>query len=665
MRRGPKPAKSKEAKPPVTRESPKSDVAKVRDLEERLAEAQEQQTATSEILRAISGSPTDVQPVFDAIVRNAVRLCGGVFSIVLRFDGELIHFVAHHNFSADALTAYRQWFPCRATDDHLVGRAIIEQRIMNVPDVTAEFRFVPGQREQGFHSVLFVPMLRDGVSIGVIGVSRMEAGSFPENQVELLKTFADQAVIAIENVRLFNETKEALERQTATSEILRVISSSPTDLQPVLDAIAESAGRLCGAYDVIIVKKDGEVLRRVAHHGPIPGFRELSTPVIRGTVGGRAVLDRTTVHVADLQAEVSEFPEGSALAREHGFHTILSVPLLREGKAIGAIHLRRTEVKRFTDAQIALLQTFADQAVIAIENVRLFTELQSRNRDLTEALGQQTATSEILQVISSSPTDVQPVFDAIAASAARLCDGYFSQVSVSDGEHLHLRATHNLPPEWLKETAYPQPLTGHMQVARTLRERRVIHVLDMQEDGDVSPATRHRARLSGYRTWVGVPILLSGGGVGAIAVSRREKRPFSDREIALLKTFADQAVIAIENVRLFKELETRNRDLTEALEQQTATSDILRVISSSPTDLQPVLDALAESAAQLCEAYDSVIWRLAGDRLLLVAHHGTIPHGPIGEFTIPLVRGLANGRAVLDGRTVHVADMQAETDEFP
>jgi GAF domain-containing protein len=292
-------------------------------------------------------------------------------------------------------------------------------------------------------------MLREGALIGVIVIRRTEVQPFTDKQIELVTTFADQAVIAIENVRLFQELQvrnrdltEALEQQTATSEILRVIASSPTDIQPVLNTVAENAARVCGAFDAVLVLAEGTTGRIAAHYGPIV-VSSTTFPLTRGSVMGRAIIDRQPIHVHDIaEADESEFPEGRALARRAGHRTALATPLLREGVAIGSLLIRRTEVRPFSEKQVALLKTFADQAVIAIENVRLFQELQERNRDLAEALEQQTATGKILEVIASSPTDIQPVLDAISESTARLCSAKDAAIRLVEGNVLRLAAHH-------------------------------------------------------------------------------------------------------------------------------------------------------------------------------------------------------------------------------
>ena len=361
----------------------------------------------------------------------------------------------------------------------------------------------------------------------------------------------------------------------------------------------------------MVLRVDGEILRLVAHHGPIPAG---DVSLHRGTLGGRTVIERRLFHIRDLQTEIDEFPEGSALARERGHRTTLSVPLLRENVAIGNIQVRRDEVRPFSEQQIVLLQTFADQAVIAIENVRLFQELQARNRDLTEALEQQTATSEILRVIASSPTDLQPVFQTILDNAVRLCEAQNGAVFRFDGEVFRAVVWKNVSEAlqaYIESTAIRPGRESALR--RVGLEKQPVHIPDMLADPEcVVPEPYLK---EGMRSNLAVPLLKENNLIGAIAIHRTEVRPFTDQQIRLLETFADQAVIAIENVRLFNELQIRNRDLTEALEQQTATSEILRVIASSPTDIQPVLNVVAENAAKLCEATDASILQVEGDDL--------------------------------------------------
>jgi len=334
------------------------------DLQRALSEALEERTATREILRAISSSPTNVEPVFDTILQAAVRLCRAAFGAIYRYDGELVEFAGSHNLPDDLVAQFRRQFPARPHRGLLAMRAIMDGAVIHVGDLDQdpEFRNQQFTHAAGIRSMVAVPLRREDLTIGAIAVGGAEVGRFADTLVDLLKTFADQAVIAIQNVRLFKELEacnqdltEALEQQTATAEILRVISNSPTDLQPVLDAMAERAARLCAAYDAVILQLDGEVLRRVAHHGPIAAPPALALPATPDTVGGRTVLDRRPIHVADLQVETKEFPVGSAAARQLGFRTVLGVPLLREGAAIGVIYIRRTEVQPFTEVQIALL----------------------------------------------------------------------------------------------------------------------------------------------------------------------------------------------------------------------------------------------------------------------------------------------------------------------
>src|SRR5262245_34172753 len=419
---------------------------------------------------------------------------------------------------------------------------------------------------------------------------------------------------------------EALEQHAATVEVLRLISQSPTDVQPVFGAIAEHALRLCRAKQGLVVTFDGELLHLSAvAHIEAEGVELLRsgfpTRPDRGTVIGRAVLMKATVHVPS----VLDDPEYAkvAFAKITGFRSGLAVPMRRNGNVIGAIGVGRVVGGPFSDREIALLQTFADQAVIAIENVRLFKELEGRNRDVTTALDRQTATSEILRVISSSPTDVQPVFDAILRSGVTLCDAVFGAVFRLEGDLVYLVGIQHPTPE-VVAALYPAPVTAPLPPCRALRDNAIIHVLDTEEEGAQWPEVRRVARLSGQRRLLIVPMRREGGPIGAILVARPVVGRFPDDHIALLQTFADQAVIAIENVRLFTELEARNKDLAEALEQQTATSEILRVISRSPTDVQPVFETILERAVALCGARNGSLFRFDGE-LVHVAAHFNLP----------------------------------------
>ena len=447
---------------------------------------------------------------------------------------------------------------------------------------------------------------------------------------------------------------EALEQQTAMADILTIISASPTSLQPVLDEIVKSAARFCGAPDASIFELDGANLRAQAHHGPVSQPIGFLVPLVRGSVGGRCVLERQPVGVSDLQRETHEYPEGSALARQTGQRATLAVPLLRNGAPIGVMLLRRAEAIPFTDKQIALLQTFADQAVIAIENARLFQELEARNRDLT-------ATSEILQVISQSPTDVQPVFDAIVRAAVRLCGGYFGVVTRYDGHVVTFVAEHNIPAEGLRQVAaiYPGPPQPDTITGRVLLSRAVVHEHDVSHSRLSSAASIGEA--AGYRTIIGVPMLRDGEPIGTINIARREMQPFSPPEIALLRTFADQAVIAIENVRLFTELQEKNRALTEALEQQTATGEILRTIAHVQTDAQPVFDTIVQSAARLCNSAVTGLFLTDGQMVYLPANYGSSPETLAvnrARFPRPLDMDTPPGVAMLTRSVVHVSDTE-------
>jgi len=636
----------------------------VQTLKEELKEALEQQAATSEILRVIASSRTDLQPVLDTIAENASRLCNANDAQVRLIDGDTMRLATTRVFPVDD-EVLRGVEVAPLSRGSVAGRAVVDRQPIHVHDLAAEVETeFPVARifhdRTGTRTILATPLLREGIPLGAIVIRRTEVCPFSEKQIALVKTFADQAVIAIENVRLFQELEarnrdltEALEQQTATSEILRVIASSPTDIQPVLDVVAESAARLCDADDALIGCVEGDRIKPVAHYGSVP-VPLSHFPLSRGFPVGRAVIDQQTIHVHDVVAEIeTEFPEIPFVHQLTGTRSILATPLLREGLPIGAIVIRRTEVHPFSDKQIELLKTFADQAVIAIENVRLFQELQTRNRELSEALEQQTATSEVLRIIATSPTDLQPVLNTLIANAVRLGGARQGHIREYDGELLRFVAHYNESPEQIAAIkSSPSRVRPESFTGRAIIERRPVHILDAQAE----PRTQSLA--IGTRTLLTVPLLREGMPIGTISIWRDVVEAFTDRQIQLVKTFADQAVIAIENVRLFQELQARNRDLTEALEQQTATGEILQVIASSPTDVQPVLDVVAERAARLCEATDAIIDRVDGDVLRRVAHYGPIPISRVrlGE-TRSISRLTTGGRAIIDREAIHIHDV--------
>jgi signal transduction histidine kinase len=654
---------------------------RIQELTKQLSEAREQQAATAEILRAISKSPSDIDRIFQEIATTAAHLCAAYDAgIFFQADGESLRLVAHHGPipPGDALPLKRGF---------LIGRAVLERRTIHVADLPAESQEYPEgsdrARRLGHRTIVAVPLIRASQAIGAIAVRRTEMRPFTDRQIALLETFADQAVIAIENTRLFEaeqtrsrqlrertqELTEALEYQTATSEVLGVITASAADIQPVLQTLVESACRLCAAYDGIILLREGDWLQVKAHHGPISA-NVAKRKITRDWVNGRCVADGVQIHVQDLQAEAAEYPEGAALAQRLGARTILATPLMRESESIGAIMIRRDEVRPFTDRQIELLRSFADQAVIAIENTRLFEAQQASKRELTEALEQQTATADVLKVISRSALDVQKVLDALVESAARLCDAGDAAIFQVFGDSLRLVAHHGQLPISGPVGQLTLPLVRGRIVGRAVLDRRTIQVADVLAEANEYPESRSRALQHGWRTLLVAPLVHAGEAIGVILIRRREVRPFTERQIELVNTFADQAVIAIENTRLFEEVQARTRDVTEALEYQTATSEVLAVISRSKFDLQPVLDELVASAAKLCQAEIANMWRPNGAEYRLAASYGIASQREdwlayrkyLAGVAYRPGRGSVVGRTLLEGRTIQIDDIRKDPD---
>src|SRR5262245_6718766 len=626
MGRGPKPAKSKEAKPPVTRKSPKDDGARDRDLEKRLEEAlkekaealnlreeaQEQQAATAEILRVISSSPSDLQPVMQTIVENVVRLADADNAMIGRAEGDHIRWVA----VAGTLSPERPHVSHQPINRSLPsGSAILDRQTTQVEDISVYGDEFPGvaaaYRKLGVRTILATPLLREGNSIGVILVRRTTVRPFTDQQIALLKTFANQAVIAIENVRLFKELEARNRDLTATSEILQVISRSPTDTQPVFDTIADNAVKLFKPWSVAVYRFDGEFMHVAAVRGGRPGSEQYlreqgGRRPTRDVMAGRCVIDRTIIHVPNFETDPNIPLAAREIARIRGFGATISVPMLRDREPIGVISVSRAETGPFSQAEIDLLQTFADQAVIAIENVRLFTELQDKNQALTrahaqvtESLEQQTATSEILRVISRSQADVRPVFEAIADNAMRLFRAWAVQVYRLDGQWLDLRAARGGRPGMeLPEWAVGHEISRLSYRGRSILDCAIVHVRDVLSDPSATPRAREWARADGWRSVINAPMLRERVPIGLITVYRLEPGGFLPTEVELLQTFADQAVIAVENARLLVELHARTEDLQRSVDQLTALGEVGRAVSST-LDLETVLTTIVSRAVEL------------------------------------------------------------------
>jgi two-component system, NtrC family, sensor kinase len=546
----------------------------------------------------ISRSKFELQPI-QSVVHTAMPLCRAEQAVIYRPEGGRYRFAAGYSVVPDYLEIEKQTsiLPGHGS---VVGRAALTRQVARIDDAWTDplYEHKKDAKVGGVRSMIGVPLMRDGEPIGVIALARNRVEPFTDREIELVTTFAHQAVVAIENVRLFeaeqqrtHELNESLEQQTATADVLKVISRSAFDLQVVLDTLARSAARLCDADSVTIGRAKGESFYFEANYGFSQEFVEFvanhPAGIDRGTISRRVLLERKILHVLDVVADPEYTYKGQNVG---GFRTLLGVPLLREGSPIGVMSLGRKSVRPFTDNQIELVTSFAAQAVIAIENTRLLNELR-------ESLRQQTATADVLKIISRSTFDLQAVLDTLVESSVRLCDADQAWLFRRDGEFYRMAASYGLSKEELDRIKQYPPARERLPgrgsvVSRTALEGRPVHIADVLADSEYTLLGVHALN---YRTALGIPLLREGVPIGVLALTRSEPQPFTDNQIELVTSFAAQAVIAIENTRLLNELR-------ESLRQQTATADVLKIISRSTFDLKSVLQTLIESAAKLCDA---------------------------------------------------------------
>jgi GAF domain-containing protein len=634
----------------------------------------EQQSATIDVLRAMATLASDTRPVFELITARARDLCGSLASMLFEFDGELLHLRAWGGYDPAAAQDYLQQFPMRPDRGTAVGRVILDREIVHIRNIADDPEIAQPVRSMGVRSTLGIPLLRNGQPIGVIAIGSTTTGGFSDSQVELLKTFAEQAVIAIGGAETFRELQqrtaelaarnsaygEKIEHQSATIDVLKAMSSSPGDAQPVFDQIVHRARELCEANAAGIFEFDGRLLHfKTASHDPaapaeyhasaVAHLAEYPMVPRKDTAAGRAIIEREIVNL-----RVADDANLHASVRSMGITYIVVLPLLRDGKPVGTIALNTRKPTGFSESQVALLKTFAEQAVIAIRSAETFRELQQRTRDLSESLEQQTATADVLEIINTSPGDIVPVFNTILERAHSVCGADGGALYTFDGLHVRWVAVHGYPADYAKSMLSRPPAPANPYIERMAETKRILEVPDIWADPSKLDENFLRdIEASGMRSGAAIPLVKDGTLVGCITAWRRQVGSFSAKQIALLENFAAQAVIAMENARLLGELR-------ESLEQQTAMADVMRCINASPGDATPVFDVILEKAHAVCGATIGSLSIFDGEFSRKLARHGYPPEmeafhsRPYSPYQVhePLFRG----------ETIHIPDVLAHPD---
>ncbi len=615
----------------------------------------EQQSATIDVLKAMSASPGDPQPVFDLITQRASELCNGAGVALFEFDGKLVHFrtVSEVTIDPEAKARYLAMFPMVPTRASITCRAILERQVVHVPDLQGDPELDSVVKALGMRAQLSVPLMQEGSPIGVITLVN-STGPFTDSQIALLRTFSEQAVIAIGSAETYRELQartaalaqrnseygERIEQQSATIDVLKAMSDSPDDTQPVFDLITRHAAELCESR-AGLWEFDGTLLHFRAGYGTAPEAtaafaRQFPRPADSGTVAGRSILERRVIHVPNVAAD----PDISQMARDLGGSAIVAIPLLRDEQPIGAIALNGSQEGGFSDSQIALLQTFAEQAVIAIGSVANFRALRERTAALTRSITELQALEEVLRAVNSS-LDLDTVLSTIISRAVQLSqadEGTIYEFDMSE-EVFVPKATFGMSAErveWLRDR---KVRLGETHLGRAAVLRAPVHIEDVQQDPTLADAG---IVLRGIHAVLAVPLLWDEKVVGGLVIRRRTVGGFAPTIPTLLQTFAGQAVLAIENAELFQEAR-RARTAAEAalvdlrraqdrLVQSEKMASLGQLTAGIAHEIKNPLNFVNNFADLSVDLLDELREAVAPDRLAIAAHL----RGEIDELTATL-----------------------------